>query len=86
MIKNLAANVIAENILYQVDKEGQQTLMIDEIIEHRSNSEELLHDDALYLTKKVDKCRKRTNKVWELYVQWKDGYSHWIELNDLKKF
>ena len=86
MIKTLAANVIAENIPYQFDKEGHQKLMIDEIIDHRSNSEEILHDDALYLTKKVDKCRKRTNKLWELYLQWKDGSYHWIEINDIKKF
>ena len=86
VIKTLAANVIAENILYQFDKEGHQKLMIDEIIDHRSNSEEILHDDALYLTKKVDKCRKRTNKLWELYLQWKDGSYHWIEINDINKF
>ena len=37
-IKNLDANVIAENFLYQVSKEGHRQLMIDEIIYHHSNS------------------------------------------------
>ena len=31
------ANVIAENILSQVDEEGNRQLMIDEIIDHRKN-------------------------------------------------
>ena len=63
-IVTLAANVIADNILSQVDKEVHQQLIIDERIDHRSNSEALLHDDAYYLTKNANKCRKQTTKVW----------------------
>ena len=59
--------------------------MVDEIIDHRSNSESLLHDDALYLTNNSNKCRKKTIKGWELCVQWKDGFSHWIALKYIKK-
>ena len=37
-IETLAANVIAENLLFQVDEEGHQQFIIGEIIYHRSNS------------------------------------------------
>ena len=34
-VETLAENVIAENLLYQVDQEGHRQLLIDEIIDHR---------------------------------------------------
>ena len=86
IIETLAANVMAENIFSQVDEEGHLQLMIDEIIDHRSNSAALLYDDALYSTNNYNTCRKRITKVWELCVQWMDVSYHWIEINDIKKF
>ena len=78
------ANVIAENIMSQVDEEGNRQLMIDEIIDHRSNQDALTHEHAFYTTSTGRSTRRRTTKGWELCVQWKDGSSHWVALKDLK--
>ena len=39
MVETIAANVISENLLSQVDQEGYHQLLIDEIIDHRKNPE-----------------------------------------------
>ena len=83
-IETLAANVLAENILSQVDEDGHRQLMLDEIIDHRSNQDAITKKDAFYTTTTGRKTRRRTTKGWQLCVQWKDGSSHWIELKDLK--
>ena len=49
-IKQYAANVIAENILSQVDSEGRQYLMLDEIMDHRMLDTALHKDDAYVVT------------------------------------
>ena len=38
-VETLAANVIAENILSQVDEEGHRQLLMEEIIDHLSNKD-----------------------------------------------
>ena len=68
--------MIADNLLSQVDKEGHRRVIIDEIIDNFNNIEALIHDNALYSTKNGNKCRKRNTKVWEIFLQWKDGSSH----------
>ena len=75
-------NVIAENILSQVDEEGNRQLMLDEIIDHRSD-ESAIPIQAFYTTQTGRSTRQRTTKGWELCVQWKDGSSHWVTLKDL---
>ena len=57
-IKTLSENVIAENLLLQVDKEGPRQFMTDAIINHFSNSKALIHDNELYSTKNGNKYRK----------------------------
>ena len=39
MTEVLTANIIAENLLAQVDDQGHSHLMIDEIEDHRNNSD-----------------------------------------------
>ena len=60
--------------------------MIDEIINHCSNSKDLLHDNELCLTNNGNKCSKWTTKGWELCVQWEYGSSYCILLKDLKSY
>ena len=80
----ISANIIAENILSQVDEEGHRQLMIDEIIDHRTNGQEVPLERGLYKTKNGTMRRKMTTKGWELCVIWKDGSTNWVDLKDLK--
>ena len=75
----LSANEIAENILLQVDDQGQRQLVLDEIIDHRKNK------DASYdKSNNGNEVKSRTTKGWELCVRWKDGSTNWISLKDMK--
>ena len=49
-IETVSANVIAECLLSQVDSEGHRQLMLDEIIDHRSNSNAVGTNDEFYFT------------------------------------
>ena len=46
----LAANIIAENLLAQVDDQGDRHLMIDEIEDHRKNSDAVPKGKGTILT------------------------------------
>ena len=80
----LGANIIAENLLAQVDEEGHRQLLMEEIIDHRKSDVAIDKEDSFYTTSKGTKRRKMTTKGWELCVQWKDGSSNWVALKDLK--
>ena len=43
------ANLIAENMYSQVDEEGQQYTLLNEIIDHKSDGKALSKDDGFYL-------------------------------------
>ena len=83
--ESIAANVIAENILTQVDSEGHRQLLLDEIIDHRVLPNAITKDNALITTPSGAQRRKLTTRGWELYVTWKDGSSNWVALKDIKE-
>ena len=76
-IEPMLANVIAENILSQVDDEGHKQIMMDEIIDHRRN-------ESAISDRNTRQKRLKTTKGWDLCVQWKDGSTHWLPLKDMK--
>ena len=80
----VTANVIAENILAQVDEEGHRQLLIEEIIDHRTGPDALGKDKGFTETKYGSKRRVKTTKGWEFCVEWKDGSTDWVALKDLK--
>ena len=80
----LTANIIAENMLAQVDEEGHRSLLLDEIEDFRTTGAAIKESESTYKTKTGVERRKRTTKGWEFYVRWKDGSSDWITMKDLK--
>ena len=75
-IEVMAANVIAENIITQVDKEGRLQILIDEIIDHRILDNVVPIEKGTYVTPKGATRKLKTTKGWELFVQWKNGTSN----------
>ena len=49
--ETMTANIIAENLLAQVDKEGHRQLMIDEIIDHRKNEQAIKKSHGFFMTR-----------------------------------
>ena len=79
------ANVIAENMLSQVDSEGRQHLLMEEITDHKKSDAAIAKDDGWIETSGNQRRRKKTTKGWKLYVKWKDQSHDWIPLKDLKE-
>ena len=82
---SLEANYIAENLFAQIDDEGNRQVLMNEIIDYRTNGTELKQQDAFIMTKMVTKHRWETTKGWELLIEWKDGSTNWVSLKDIKE-
>ena len=83
-VENYYANVIAENMFAQIDTEGRQYLLMDEIIDHRYDDSALRADDGFIVSRNGNRVPKKTTRGWQLLVSWKDGSSEWIKLKDIK--
>jgi len=81
----LAANLLAENILEQVDEWGHKHRMMEEIGGHRKGTDALSQEQAFMTTYNGAKKRRKTTKGWEIYVTWKDGSSNWLSLKATKE-
>ena len=85
-IEVLAANIIAENVLAQVDEEGHRQMLLREIIDHRiDKSSAVPKEKGEYTNRHGVKTKVRTTKGWELCVEWRDGSTDWISLKDIKQ-
>ena len=85
-VKEYAANLIAENILTQVDSEGYSMTMMDGIVDHRVDPSQAVPKEEKYVqTKRGQKRLRVTTSGWTLLVRWKDGTETWIPLKDMKE-
>ena len=85
-VKNetLSANIITENILSQVNKEGHRQMMLDEIIDHSTTKNVAKKENGFYFTKSGSWQLKITTQGWALCIQWKDRLTNWVALKYLK--
>jgi Reverse transcriptase (RNA-dependent DNA polymerase) len=84
-VKEYSANVIAENLLSQVDTEGSHLNIFDCILEHKSNDTALTQEDAYLVTSSGQRRIRKTTEGWMFLVQWKDGSQLWVPLKDMKE-
>ena len=82
---SLAANYIVENIFEQLDDKGNHQVLMNEIIDYRTNWTELKQQDAFITTKTGTKRRRETTKGWELLIDWTDGSTNSESLKDIKE-
>jgi len=83
-IGTYAANVIAESIFSQCDAEGNQHILMDEIVDHKSDDQVVKDADKFVVVNGKRHLRKST-KGWKLCMKWKDGSTSWQRLLDLKE-
>ena len=62
--ETLTANIIADNLLAQVDEEGQRQILLDKIIDYRRNNDAVHKIDAFIKTSTGNRRRKMTTKGW----------------------
>ena len=84
-IEKYTANVIAENMFAQVDSEGSQYLIMDEIVDHKKDNTAIPISDGFIRSQNGNEKPKITTKGWKLLVQWKDNSVSWEKLKDLKE-
>eukprot|EP00957_Ditylum_brightwellii_P037678 2849486-Ditylum_brightwellii.AAC.1 len=85
-VKEYASNVIAKNMLTQVDFEGFTTTMIEGIMDCYRNEKVAIHMKDKYVKAYSNqrKLRKST-EGWKLKVLWKDKSELWVHLKDRKE-
>jgi len=83
-ISQYTANIIAENMLTQCDENGNQFLLMDELIDHTSDATAVQHADR-YVIRNGRQYLRKTTTGWKLCVRWKDGTTSWEKLSDLKE-
>ena len=61
----MTVNLIAKNILAQVDDNGHVHMMLDEIEDHRVLQDAVKRNEGTYKTSQGTIRKKRTTKGWE---------------------
>ena len=72
-VNSYLANMIAENIYSQVDKEGNNCALFREIIDHEEDTN---------ITS--GELSRHTTKGWRLLVAWRDGFTSYVPLREMK--
>ena len=85
-VKEYGANIIAENMLTQVDSDGYSLSLMDSSIDHqRDPSQAIPMEDKHIMTKSSQKRLRKSTKGWKLLIKWKDKSKAWINLADMKE-
>ena len=85
MEQKLQHNLIATNMFTQADSEGQQFLLLDEILDYRELSSALENTDAnaIHVGYNGNSHKLKPTKRYGFFVLWKDGSTNWIPLKDM---
>jgi hypothetical protein len=84
-VEEFTANVIAECLYSQVDDEGRQYVILDDIIDYKVTDESLAEEEKFQISSNGNIHHRRTTKGWKLCVLWKDGSTSWEALKDMKE-
>ena len=79
------ANIIAENIYSQVDKDGTTITYLSEIVDHRRDETAVPKTKGTERGWNLQRKKKGTTKGWWLLVELKNGTQEWVKLKDLKE-
>jgi len=85
VIKPYAANIIAENVLMNVDSNGYHNYELDKILDHKSDGSAVSKSNSHITTKRGRRKLRQTTIGWKFQVRWKDGSTQWIPLKVLKE-
>ena len=77
------ANTIAQNIYSQLDSEGQEHAIFDEIIDHKKDGGAISIEDG-FTGEGTNRKPKKTTRGWKVLVQWKDESTSWVIVKDVR--
>ena len=85
-VKEYGTNIIAENMLTQVDLDRYSLSLMDSIIDHQRDLSQAIPMEGKHITTKSGQKRlRKTTKGWKLLIKWKDKSKAWINLTDMKE-
>ena len=71
--QQLIANIIAENMISQVDYESHHYQVLTEVTYHKRDNSDITKVDGFIKYSNGNLNQKRTTQFWKLLVEWKDG-------------
>jgi hypothetical protein len=80
-----AANIIAENMYAQVDEEGRQFQVLEEIVDHMKDNSAVPISEGYTTSRNGERKPKITTKGHKLLCRYKGGSTGWQKLKDIKE-
>ena len=84
--EQLEANIIAENMMSQVESEGHHYQVLTEVTDKKNDDSFIAKMDGFINSSIGNLHWKRTTCGWKLLLEWKDGSVDWVTLKNLKHF
>jgi hypothetical protein len=85
-VKEYAANVIAENMLTQVDSDGYSTTILKAIVDYpKDEAVAVSKADKYVYTSSGQKRLQKTTVGWLLLIQWANKSEAWVPLKGPKQ-
>jgi hypothetical protein len=85
-LREYAANIIAENMLSQVDSDGYSITMMERIIDYKKDDTVAVHKNEIHaVTRRGQKRLRKTTQGWKLLIKWANGSESWVALKDMKE-
>jgi hypothetical protein len=81
----LTANMIAESLYSQCDPDGNQYVLLEEIVDHQCLPTAMKLSDQKIVRANGKTYLKCSTVGWQLCCQWKAGSTSWENLADLKE-
>ena len=83
-VKKYAANLIAKNVLSQVDPNCYYTNTIEAILDHKRDGTAVRMADKFFKTNPGKLTQRHTTVGWSFLIKWKNGPKEWVHLKVLK--
>ena len=84
-VKEYSENVIAENLLSQVDDEGFTVTLFDSILEYNKDGSATEKKYLYSRTRSGTKRMRKTTCGRKFLILWKDGTKTWVVIKDMKE-
>ena len=85
IVKQYGANIIAQNVLEQVEDDGYFTVKLKQILDHRREGNAVSKEQRYVETRNGQKKLRQSTVGWKFLVEYTDGKKQWIMLKDLKE-
>ena len=76
--------MIVENMWNQCDVEGNKYLLMESIIDEKTDGHAVHKVNGFTYLNERKHCKKFT-KGWHLCIQWKEGSTPWEQVSDIKE-